>query len=485
MPSNPLSELHRRNKLIVWLFWGCLLLGVAAVIRFPQAVIAAVSSGVPLGLLFTVLVWRRLATSYIMYIAALGFNVISFFFIYATDDIINTLILYLGLGIVSLYHNYRPLLLNGVISTIMLNYFLATKLSYASIDPIGVNAFLILMMLVLVYQSQIGSRMLGIMTKSNSESERAKLEMEIVLKGVTESVGILTQSSNLMQDNALTTDRISKEVVMAFQEIATGVESQAQSVTDISNTMQQLNLSVAQANDASISMSDKSRDTDNITQEGQEKVVRLTSDMSEVLDIVSRTSDMMTQMNEENQKIESIVSTIVGIAEQTNLLSLNASIEAARAGEHGKGFAVVSTEIRKLAQNSHAASADITEILSTTQRNIRQVNVMVNNGLLVVESGRNSADEIARLFGGIRHNTQQVLEQAQDLENMNEHIHQSSAFVLGEVNSVAAITEENTAAIEQVLASAEIQQQHVSETVNSIGHLNTLAVTLESLTKKS
>lgn len=207
--------------------------------------------------------------------------------------------------------------------------------------------------------------------------------------------------------------------------------------------------------------------------------------MSEVTDIVTSTAGLMTQMNEENQKIESIVSSIVGIAEQTNLLSLNASIEAAHAGEHGKGFAVVSNEIRKLAQSSHNASADIARILRSIQNNIAQVGDMVSNGLLVVESGKNSTDDIARLFEGIRNNTHQVLEQAEDLKDRSDHIRHASTLVLGEVNSVAAITEENTAAIEQVLASAEVQQQHVSETVISISNLNELAIKLDNLTRSS
>ncbi|MNO32096.1 Methyl-accepting chemotaxis protein McpB [compost metagenome] len=485
MALNQMSELHQRNKLIIYLFWGCLLFGSISLYRFPQTIIAIMSAAVPLGLLCTVLIWKRLATPYIMYITAIGFNIITYFYIDAGTSIISTFILYWGLGIVSLYHNYRPLLLNGVLSWILLNYFLMTKPIYASVDVLRMNTLLIVMILVLIYQSQIGTKMFKNMSKSSSEAERARAEIETVLTGVTESVGVLSQSSNLMHNNVLTTDRISKEVVTAFQEIASGVESQAQSVSEISNAMQQLNESAMQANAASISMSNRSRDTDQITQEGQDEILRLTGNMSEVTDIVTRTAGLMTQMNEENQKIESIVSSIVGIAEQTNLLSLNASIEAAHAGEHGKGFAVVSNEIRKLAQSSHNASADITQILRTIQHNVVQVSEMVSNGLLVVESGRNSTEDIARLFEGIRNNTHQVLEQAEDLKDRSDHIRHASTLVLGEVNSVAAITEENTAAIEQVLASAEVQQQHVSETVLSISHLNELATKLHNLTKPS
>jgi methyl-accepting chemotaxis protein len=85
------------------------------------------------------------------------------------------------------------------------------------------------------------------------------------------------------------------------------------------------------------------------------------------VDVAQNTTRTVGKLGDSSQEIATVIKLINGIAEQTNLLALNATIEAARAGEAGKGFAVVASEVKELAQETARATEDISKRVEAIQ----------------------------------------------------------------------------------------------------------------------
>ena len=87
----------------------------------------------------------------------------------------------------------------------------------------------------------------------------------------------------------------------------------------------------------------------------------------QAVDVAEATTQTVGKLGDSSQEIATVIKLINGIAEQTNLLALNATIEAARAGEAGKGFAVVASEVKELAQETARATEDISQRVEAIQ----------------------------------------------------------------------------------------------------------------------
>ena len=471
-------ELHKRNKLMSIILSLSVVFGAASAYKFPITVVAILKYALPVALFVDFLVWKKIAIPNIMYIIAFGFNLVCFFIIENTTNFQNSLILYLSLAIISIYHNYRPLLLNGIIGVFILNYALFTKPGYAHIDRFSPNAYFIFSLVALVAQSCIGSQMLAKIREGAIDAENSKKKADELLEKVSHSVEILRKSTINLQANASSTGKISNDLVSAFKEISVGIETQTTSFSDVLQAMQEVEATAQQTRDASTNMSQKSKDTTEVTREGQDKMKIMSNQMQEIDHFVDSTSTAIREVNEESVKIDNIASLIKEIANQTNLLSLNASIEAARAGEHGKGFSVVAAEIRKLAMNSHNASEEVNASIKHIQDKISQVNDLVQNGLKIVVSGKQSVGLVEQLFDQIKINSEEVLKQAETLSLINARLLQSAHKVAEEMGTVATISEKSSASVQEVLANANEQQKSVSSMIASIEELTELMKTL-------
>jgi methyl-accepting chemotaxis protein WspA len=100
---------------------------------------------------------------------------------------------------------------------------------------------------------------------------------------------------------------------------------------------------------------------------GQSGLSHMEETMGRVMDAAGSISAKLSVLNEKAGDINQVVTTITKVADQTNLLSLNAAIEAEKAGEYGRGFAVVSSEIRRLADQTAVATYDIEQMVGEIQ----------------------------------------------------------------------------------------------------------------------
>ena len=112
---------------------------------------------------------------------------------------------------------------------------------------------------------------------------------------------------------------------------------------------------------------------------------------------------------------DTVLELIKNIANQTNLLGLNAAIEAARAGENGKGFSVVATEVRKLANQSKESVSTIKRILDNVNESMNRISKAIEETAAISEEQAASTEEINAAIENITSSIKNLTETSKDV----------------------------------------------------------------------
>ncbi|MRV70229.1 HAMP domain-containing protein [Duganella sp. FT92W] len=219
----------------------------------------------------------------------------------------------------------------------------------------------------------------------------------------------------------------SEEVSATAQALSQASSEQAASVEETSASLEQMTASISQN-------TENAKVTDGMA-------TKAAQEAAEGGEAVNSTAAAMKQ-------IAAKIGIIDDIAYQTNLLALNAAIEAARAGEHGKGFAVVAAEVRKLAERSQVAAAEIGEVATSS------VQLAERAGLL-----------LGQMVPNIKRTSDLVQEISAASDEQSSGVAQINAAVL----QLSQTTQQNSASSEELAATAEEMSGQAEQLQRTMG----------------
>ena len=254
-------------------------------------------------------------------------------------------------------------------------------------------------------------------------------------------VGPLFEAAHNLRAGADQVASASSHVSEISQGMAEASSAQASSLEETSSALEELS-SMTKQN------SENSQHADKITRETNEHIVNGQARMQKL-------SSAISEIKKSSDETAKIVKTIDEIAFQTNLLALNAAVEAARAGEAGKGFAVVAEEVRNLAQRSAEAAKTTASLIEQSQKNSQQGVSVVGETAESLEKITVSSKKVADLVAEI---SEASKEQAKGIEQINTAI----AEIDKGVQTNAANSEESASTSEELSGQAA-ELNHIVE----------------------
>jgi len=252
-------------------------------------------------------------------------------------------------------------------------------------------------------------------------------------------------------------------------------------VEDSSSTIMEISDALSEIYVKSRDMAEAFAETHTAADASQSIMNEAIADIEQVEAAGNETREVMMNLFDTTNQIGEILTLINEISKRTNLLALNASIESARAGEAGRGFAVVADEIRKLAEQTDAATRQVAGLIQELKDNAQSAVSTVEASSETIRTGIRKVRETGTAFEQMLAMQNATNAKVQDISQVSslsgEHSKKLMEVItqikdqltgsLTDMQSIAGATQQQTATLEQIATSL----RSIEETAQSLGRV--------------
>jgi methyl-accepting chemotaxis protein len=269
----------------------------------------------------------------------------------------------------------------------------------------------------------------------------------------------LVETSGQFADQSVGLLDMNRTIDEAMGQMKDGARAQQVSTVETTRSMEDITSGVERVSRSSLLVADASRSALEEASAGLATIAGIREQMARIEDVSRGTHDSVHMLENHSDAIVSALISIREIAEQTKLLALNASIEAARAGEHGRGFAVVAAEVRKLADSSGTAVADIASLLTSIQGESSTIAERMTAGNDEIREGVRLSRDAEETMRALVDRFQFVAEESQELSAASEEMSASTeeaasaAYTIADIAAMAAQRSEEVS----ILAASQLE----------------------------
>jgi methyl-accepting chemotaxis protein len=269
------------------------------------------------------------------------------------------------------------------------------------------------------------------------------------------------------------------EILIAVEEIGRGAQIQAAATQQSSSAMAQIHRSAAANGESSRQALDAVEAMLTQLHESRNGVTALVEGVAAGLSETATVLSLIEALEDSGQRIGRIVDGLALLAVQTTMLAVSGSVEAARAGASGQGFAVVSTDIRRLAREAASNADSIKDLVDAIQAQVTRVRRDVEQIATLGETEVSKNQTLGVRLGEVEESATQLQVANQGIWKDADAILQTVGEILAGTQQIAAAAQESGSAGAQAAASARQQAQGAEDLAAAIEEIASLADELQ------